>query len=247
MAFKTLFRTALTNVDTAPKEELGVLRVEHDSKYGERTFRYVQNRSGGALNADSLVMFDGPPSADVTANGGSTGHATRAAGSFITDKYAVGDLVYVVDDGGAAGAAPEGESSFITKVVALRIDFSPVLSAALANTDKVNCIKRFSIIAAAAKAVHRAAGIPMANIADGSFGWVQNRGIYQSADVVAAGTALAEGDRLAAGAAILIPLATVANNASVTDDINDQAIATVLQPLATDTVRRKACVMLNCL
>ena len=242
---KSVFMDQLTETSLVPKHQFGTLRVEHDDKFGERWFRYVQNKSGGALVADALTMYDGGIIGAITANAGSTLHATRASGSFVTAKVAVGDIIHVIDDGGAAGAAPEGEISYVTGVTALRVDFFPALTAAIANTDTVGFIKRWTLLAAAAKAGKRTAGIPVADIADGYSGWVQTKGIYQSADMVAAGTAVAEGDRLAAGAALLLPLATVANNASVTDDINDVVVATALQTLASDTVRRKAVVMLD--
>lgn len=247
---KSIFRSALTETTLFPgKEELGALRVEHDGKYGERWFRYVQNATAGTLSADTLTMYDGPAlSSPVTvAANSTTTKILRATGSFITDGVKVDDIVHVVDDAGGAGAAPEGETSFVTGVQALQVDCSPALTAAPAASDTVNFIKRWSIIAAAAKAGKRCAGIPMADIAAGYCGWIQTRGIHPSANVVAAGTAVAEGDRLAAGTAILTPMATVAANANQADDINEVAVATALQSLASDTVRRKAVVMLECM
>jgi hypothetical protein len=245
---KTVFGSALTEtwLVTKMRDQIGIIRREFDYKLGERWFRCVQNRSGGSLAADTLVMYDGTMTTAVANTGTGTTYATRASGSWITDKALPGDIVHVVDDAGAAGAAPEGETSYLTKVAALRIDFLPALTVALANADTVGIIKPFSIIAAAAKAGKRVAGVPMADIADGYCGWVQCRGIHMKANVFAAGTALAEGDRLAAGAALLALMATVANNASTTDDINEVAVATALQNLASDTVRRKAVVMLDC-
>lgn len=249
---KTICRTALTDTWELAKghrEELGVLREEVDGKYGERWFRAVQNATGGALNKDTLVSYDGvllSAAVDAAANSGTT-FVLRAADSFIADGVKVDDMIIVIDDAGAAGAAPEGEQSFVTGVEALRVDFSPALTAALAANDTVNFIKRWSIIAAAAAHGKRVAGVPMVNIAAGYGGWVQVRGIYPSANVVAAGTAVAEGDRLAAGAALLTPMATTAANANSGVDVNEVAVATALQSLTSDTVRRKAVVMLQCM
>lgn len=247
--FKSIFRTALTDVHAFPgREELGALRVEHDGKYGERWFRYVQNATASSIAADSMTMYDGNFISPVTAAANSTTtKALRATGSFVTDGIKVDDIIIVIDDAGGAGAAPEGEMSFVTKVAALSVEFSPALSAALAASDTVSFIKRASIIASAAAAGKRAAGIPMAAIAAGYCGWIQTRGIYPSADVVAAGTAVAEGDRLACGTALLTPMATTAANANSGLDINEVAVATALQSLASDTVRRKAVVALECM
>jgi len=247
--FKSIFVTALTDVHAYPgKEELGVLRVEVDGKYGERWFRYVQNRTAGALAADSLVMYDGVliGSAVAATNISSNLKVLRASGSFIDDKVNVDDIIHVVDDAGAAGAAPEGEYSFVTKVQALQVDFSPALTAALTTNDTVNFIKRWSVIAAAAAGAKRTAGIPMASLTAAFCGWIQVRGIYPSADVTAAGTAVAEGDRLRAGTAILEVLPTTAINANSGLDANEIAVAAALQSLASDTVRRKAVVLLQC-
>src|SRR3990170_3381517 len=224
--FKSIFVTALTDVHAYPgKEELGVLRVEVDGKYGERWFRYVQNRTAGALAADSLVMYDGVLIGSAVA-------ATNISSNLKVLR--------------ASGAAPEGEYSFVTKVQALQVDFSPALTAALTTNDTVNFIKRWSVIAAAAAGAKRTAGIPMASLTAAFCGWIQVRGIYPSADVTAAGTAVAEGDRLRAGTAILEVLPTTAINANSGLDANEIAVAAALQSLASDTVRRKAVVLLQC-
>jgi len=247
--FKSIFKTQLTDIDAYPgKEELGTLRVECDGKYGERWFRYVQNATGGTLAADSLVMYDGLWLSAVTLTTNTAANRLlRASGSFITDNVKVDDIAFIIDDAGAAGAAPEGEKSFVTKVAALYCLVSPNFTAAATVNDTCSFIKRWSVLAAADKAGKRTAGIPMGALLTLCCGWVQTRGIYMTADVTAANTAIAEGDRLRAGTAILEQLATVAANANVADDINQVAVGTALQTLATDTVARKCVVMLECM
>lgn len=242
---KSVFMDSLIDTSLLAKHAFGALRVEHDDKFGERWFRYCQNKSGGNLAVDTLTMYDGSIISPIAASAGGVNYVARASGSFITDKVVAGDIIYVVDDAGAAGAAPEGETSFVTAVSALRVDFLPALSAALVATDTVSFLKKWTLIASAAKAGKRVAGIPMVDIADGYCGWIQTRGIYPSANVIASGTALLEGDRLAAGTAILTLLPTLAVNDAGTGDVNEVAVATVLQPLTSDTVRRKAVVMLD--
>ena len=246
---KTIFRTALTDVDTVPKEELGCLRHENDGKFGDRLFKYVQNRTGGTLAKDSLVMYDGvfigTPVACTTNTLLDT--IIRAAGSWITAGAKVDDIVAVVDDAGAAGAAPEGETSFITSVTELTLKVSPPFTAAVTITDTVEIIKRWAVLAAAAAADVRTAGIPMADLLTLTYGWVQCRGIYLSANVTAAGTAITEGMRLKAGTAILEAMPAIAINAADATDAYLQPVATALQTLAADTVRRKCVVLLDCL
>lgn len=249
--FQTVFKTALTDTHAIPgKEQLGALRVEIDGKYGERWFRYVQNDSAGSLAIKSSVMYDGvykTSAVTAVASGSSTTTVARATGSFITDGVKVDDMIYVLDDAGGAGAAPEGEMSFVTKVEALKLTFSPAVSAAVGVGDTVDIIKRWNIIASAAKAGKRYAGVLMATIASGYCGWVQVRGIHPKALVVAAGTAIAEGDRLAPGTGILTIMSTVAANANVDTDINEVAVATALRTVTTDTVLRECIVMLECM
>ena len=251
--FKTLFPSKLTDIDTTQKEELGALRREIDSVYGERLFRYVHNHSGGTLNVDSLVSWEGLLGV-VTNNGTGTTYATRASGSFVTDKVKAGSIIVVVDDAGAAGAAPEGEFSIITKVAALRVDFSPALSAALANTDTVNFIRPYRIIAAAdGHHIGKVGGIPMASLTDDTFGWIQVRGIYPSALIVAAGTAQAALTPLTAGAGLLdvadlVGADTTTATFSLANILADLAgvVGYSIQAASSDTVRRKIVVRLIC-
>lgn len=250
---KNLFRTKLTDATTDQREEIGTMRVEVGGPYGERLFRYVHNGSGGSLTVDSLVSWEGQLGS-VANTGTGTTYATRASGSFITDKVVGGTIVTVIDDAGAAGAAPEGEYSIVTKVAALRVDFSPALSAALANADTVNFLRPYRIIAAAdGHHVGKVAGIPMATLADGTYGWVQVRGLYPSAIIVAAGTAQAALVPLTAGAGLLdvadlVGADTTTATFSLTNILADLAgvVAYAIQPASSDTVRRKILVRLIC-
>lgn len=239
MAAKTIFRTALDAAQDTAVEELGVERVEIDNKYGQRHFRFVQNKSGGSLAVDVPVMYDGQHiGTDVTASAGSTTTVERSSGSFITDGVSVDDIINVQDDAGAAGAAPEGEYSFVTKVEATKLTFSPALTVAIAVDDTVNVLKKFSI-KASADAAGRAefAGVLMATLADGKFGWVQTKGIHPTTSIVAAGTALAEGAILKPGASLLLVI-------SDTADVGE-AVGVCLLAVASDQVLRKAVVMLD--
>jgi hypothetical protein len=233
---KNMFRTQLTDVTTTPYEELGVLRREIGSPYGERLFRYVYNGSGGTLTKDEIVAWEGLLGSAVSNTGTGTTYATRGSGSFLTDGVQAGNFIVVIDDAGAAGAAPEGEYSVVTKVSALRVDFSPALSVALANGDTVNFIRPWAIIAGAAgQDRNKVAGVVMADIATGSYGWIQTRGLYPSANMVAAGTAITAAQNQQATSAVLTP----------TTDAYDP-IAIAMQTLSSDTVRRKAIVKLWC-
>ena len=268
MPSKYMFPTLLNEVSTVQKEfPMGCLRVEPDDKeppagdpsqlfasmagflWRERRFRYVQNISGGTLNKDSLVMADDLIVATITASGGSTTTIVRGSGSFVSDGIKAGDLAYILDDAGGAGAAPEGEMGVVLRLDALNVTLATALTAAVAASDTVNFIRQWTIKAAAAggAGAARLAGIPVANIANGSFGWIQVGGLYPTADVVAAGTAIVTGSPLYAGTALLTPVAPVLTEGTpniVVAGSNYRAIAEAMHAVTSDTVRRKAMVYL---
>lgn len=250
--YKTIFPDAVADVQTDAKkwQEIGLRRLENHPVYGLQEFRYVINRSGGTLAAGSLAAYEGVLNAAVANTGTGTTYATRAANSWITDGAIVGAHFFVVDDAGAAGAAPEGEQSILTRVTALRIDFLPALSAALANADTVNWLRPHHVIAAAA-AMNRGkvAGVVQGALVNNAAGWVQTRGLCPEANMVAAGTAVTEDQYLVAGAGILIVNPTVAADylaatwdyAKVLTGV-EGVLGRAVQALTSDTVRRKTLV-----
>lgn len=250
--YKTIFPDLVTDVQTDAKkwQELGLRRLVNDPVYGLQEFRYALNRSGGTLAAGSLASYEGQLNAAVANTGIGTTFATRAAGSWVTDGAKVGSHFWVVDDAGAAGAAPEGEESILTAVAALRLDFLPALSAALANADTVNWMRPHHLIAAAVN--HRrgkVAGVVQGTLVNNAAGWVQTKGLCPQANMVAAGTAVAEGDYFVAGAGILIKNPTVAADYLAATWDYDKVLNAIeghlgvaIQLLTSDTVRRKTLV-----
>jgi len=266
---KTLFATQLTDHQTTQQEfPLGCKRNMPDDKeppsgdagssavnvagylYRERIFRYVQNISGGALVKDALVQADGLVVAAVSASAGTTTTVTRASGSFVSDLVKVGDIIGVLDDAGAAGAAPEGEIAVVTKVTALVVTFAPALTAAIAASDTVEFHRPWTIKASVAGETLPGllVGIPMVDIANGEFGWIQTRGSYPNANVVAAGTAVAKLTPLYSGTALLTPVGPALTEGTPNILIAGKSYAGVawaVQGLSSDTVRRKALVFLH--
>lgn len=78
---------------------------------GYARFRLVCNRSGGTLVQGSSCSFY---AASATATEGSTSTFTALVGSFLENE-AVWNSLYILDDAGGAGAAPETEWGIITK------------------------------------------------------------------------------------------------------------------------------------
>lgn len=269
MPSKYMFPTLLNEVSTTQKEfPMGCLRLEPDDKepltgdpaqvfstmagflWRERRFRYIQNISGGTLNKDSLVMADDLIVATVTATTNTDAtKLVRASGNFITDGIKAGDLAYVLDDAGGAGAAPEGEFGVVLRVEALTITLQTALTAAVTASDTVNFLRPWTIKASATgqAGAGRLVGIPMANIATGSYGWIQVSGYYPTADIVAAGTAIVTGSPLYAGTGLLTPVAPVITEGTpnvIIAGTNYRAVAEACHAVTTDTVRRKALVYL---
>ena len=269
MPYKYLFPTQINDVSTVQKEvPLGCLRIEPDDKeplsgdsasvfatmagflYRERRFRYIQNISGGTLNKDSLVMADDLIVGTVTMTTNTvTNLLVRASGSFVTDGIKPGDLAYILDDAGAAGAAPEGEMGIVLTVTALTITLQTALTAAVTASDTVNFIRPWTIKASAAgqQGTNRLLGIPCANIASGSYGWIQVWGMYPTADIVAAGTAITSGGALYTGTGLLTPVAPTLTEGTpnvLTATQNYNPAAEAIHAVTSDTVRRKAMVFL---
>jgi len=255
--YKTIFPDTPEGVQTGNKiQELGMVRDVFDPNFGQQRFRYVVNRSGGTLTVDSLVSFEGliPVAAVAAAAGSSKTAAIRAADSFITDGVKVGSLMQVIDDVGAAGAAPEGEYALVTRVQALRVDFLPELTISLGVGDTVQFLRPWHIKASAAKDLRGAVvGVLQSELADGYAGWAQTRGL-KVCKVVAAGTAIAAGAALFAGSGILTPTPNSAAGdydtatfvfADILSD-NEGVIAHAPTGIATDQVNRKALVFLAC-
>jgi hypothetical protein len=119
----------------------------------------------------------------------------------------------------------------------------------VANNDTVQFIRPWTIKATAAgqQGTQRLVGIPMANIATGSYGWIQVWGYYPTADIVAAGTAITTGGALYAGTALLTPLAPTLTEGTpnvLTATQNYRSVAEAVHAVTSDTVRRKALVFL---
>jgi hypothetical protein len=268
---KTIFATRLNDVSATQQEvPLGCLRIEPDDKepitgdpqnifaaipgflYRERQFRYMKNGSGGTLSKDALVQFDFSTLADVTATTNTNPLLVlRASGSFITDGWKAGDMLMVIDDAGAAGAAPEGEIATVSNVAALTLTLAVALTAAVTLNDTVRCIRQGELRASTATLGNQrryGVGIPMADIPTLQYGWIQIAGIYPTANCVAAGTAVLEGASLYAGTALLTTVGGVLTEGTpnvFTAGTTYEPVATALQSASSDTVRRKIAVLLK--
>lgn len=213
---KSLFATKLGDNDTKDKDELGVLRREHDVLLGERMYQYVRNFSGGSLTKGDLVGWEALSESAITAAANTDlKKIKRNAGTWVEGEL-VGFYVRVLDNNSAAGTAPEGD---VRRIVANSADTLTVdtdFTAAVTTSDTFEIHRPHHIIAAADGMVAaEVAGVLMATLADKEFGWVQRRGLHPAVPIVAEATALAAGAAVKVAAKIAVVAADAADNGEI--------------------------------
>jgi hypothetical protein len=177
--------------------------------HGPVKFKWVCNRTGATLPRGTATSFY---AASITATGGSTSTIVCAAGTFVANEQ-VGNIVYILDDAGAAGAAPESEWGVIianttTTLTVQTAETNQLFTAAVAAGDTARIVSNSQVVACTAPGgarepfagiVVRAAGIP-----DNYWGWIamatEDDGYV--AALIEAGTAITVGLglRVASGA-----------------------------------------------
>lgn len=233
-----MFATQVTEKSTINLEGLGSVRVEVDALLGERVYKWVRNKSGGTLAIDSVAGWELRSEAAITAGANTDPKKiVRSAGTWVNGELN-GFYVRVLDDAGAAGAAPEGESGRVLSNDTTTITLVDALTAPVTTSDTFEILRPWHIIASAdAMVAQEVAGVLMVALLDGDYGWVQCRGFHPSVNCVAAGTTLAAAAAVKAAAGIVVVAADNADNGEIIG-------ANVLQ-VTTDTVRRKAFVWLG--
>lgn len=160
--------------------------------HGECEFLWVCNRSGSDLSRGALVKFY---TKSITATGGSTSTFVCSSGTF-EDSEEVWNNLYILDDAGGAGAAPEGEFGLITKNTTTTLTIQTPASnkkftAAVASGDTGRITSRCQVVSSAAGDQRgEVAGIVVASsLPDDYWGWVAIKGDYVGA-LVKASTAI---------------------------------------------------------
>jgi hypothetical protein len=171
--------------------------------YGYRQANYRQNYQGSTLNLGGLYSRAVSGTLTVDTGSATTSFTDSAAALGTTGKF-IGAVVVVLDDAGAAGAAPEGETTVIgshTDTVAT-FDINLPLSTALAAGDTVSCVSPKIVNSATNDAQSIVAGCALSAITSFDWGWVQNLGVHprtrHSAAAVATQTALIAGTAVVA-------------------------------------------------
>jgi len=238
---KSVFGTALNQAYATDIEGVGQVRIESDPVLGDRYYRWVRNGTAGTLAVNSVVGFEQNETAGaITLTANTDLSKLRSAAAFPSANAIVGSYARILDDAGAAGAAPEGEVRRVaTWQSTSEITVDAPFTAAPTTGDTVHFIRPWHIVASADGMVKpEVAGVLMATLLTMEYGWVQFKGFHPGVLAVAAGTTLAAGAALKAGAGIVVVAADNADNGEV--------IGASYTQLTTDTVLRRAVVLLDC-
>lgn len=197
---------------------------------GYAEFMWVWNNSGSALTQGQFVVRRANQ-AITNLDSGGVNYGTKAA-TFTANKE-FGGLVYVLDDAGAAGAAPENGIGKIYRNDAATIYFQPELSTALAANDDLVIIYNSHVLAGASGALRgdfRGFVVASGGIPDGYGGWV-----CYKADAVAA-LGIAAGTTITASKGLIGANGGLLTNGSSADE--SVILAYGLHQLTTDSVGR---------
>lgn len=233
---RAAWRTTLDASHTTPQEQLGAIRFDYHPHYGVRGFEYLRSDIAGTASQGTIVaQADNVSVANIT-----SGTTTMITTAGLTADIHVGGLLYCLDDAGAAGAAPEGESGRIIKnsTTVITIDPNDAFSAAPAANDDFVIIKPWAVRAASTDAAAIVKGALMADQPQYSYGWAQFLGINPFVAAVAAGTTIPAGESVITAAGGL-----VTDGAGAVAELR---IGQILHQLTTDTVVRRAIVRLFC-
>lgn len=182
-----------------PRMRPGTIHLGVDA-YGYRIFQYVRNVSNSAFAMGELVS----KIANTAVNNQTGTVTTSATTTGLTADDHIGRLVYVLDDAGAAGAAPEGETTVVSGNSATLITFDPQLplSAALASGDDLVMISNWQATDSAdGDLAHNVLGVVIGNqgFSDNQYGWVQKEGYCPGTDYLSG--AITAGDPIVADVA----------------------------------------------
>lgn len=168
--------------------------------FGYRILQYVRNRSGSAFAMGELLSK--PANVAVSNQTGTV--TTSATTTGLTADDHNGKLAYVLDDTGAAGAAPEGETTIVASNSATIITFERdmPLSVALASGDDLTLISNWQAEDAADGDIAvDVLGVVVGRdgFANGNYGWVQKEGFCPGVDTT--GAAITAGNPVVADVA----------------------------------------------
>lgn len=204
--------------------------------HGPCEFIWGVNRRGSAMTVGLVAAVSA--SLSLTQDGTDTVSTFTDGSAFVADEE-VGNLLYILDDAGAAGAAPEGEWAIVVKNTAGVLTLQPDLTTAPATGDTAVLVRAngHSTIGAIGATKFTTRGVVMAaSLADNYWGWFCRKGFVETA-IVAAGTTVA----ITAG--MIVTTGGLLTNSSTSAE--SLMVARALSAYVTDTVKRIVPVWFN--
>lgn len=222
----------LNRDDVTPYHRPGTIAWIVDA-FGARIVKYVKILQSGGMAKGELCAYasDGANVRSTSISNITSGTTTSFVTTGLTADRHNGMISYVLDDAGAAGAAPEGESSIVVKNTAtlVTLDSHYPYSAALAVNDDIELIATWQAEDSAdGDEAYTCMGIVVAKdgISANNYGWVQVEGVTPALSIAST----AEGDPIVADAAAIGPFGT---------DGQELWIGTALNTLSTDEVLKQ--------
>ena len=225
--------------DVNPYARPGTIAIIVDA-FGPRVLKYCRNVNGSAIPMGELHSYASDTQNERTTSVANitSGTTTSAVTSGLTANRHDGMICYVLDDAGAAGAAPEGEASIVadntTTAITLEADYP--YSAALAANDDLELVSTYQVEDSAdGDEAWTVAGVALGRygIANLNYGWYQVEGVV-NADATAA--TITQGDPVVAGAVAV---------AAFGSDGHELWIGTALAGMTSDSVAATALVNLK--
>lgn len=175
--------------------------------FGPRIVKYVKNVSGSAMGKAELMAYasDTQNTKTTSIANITSGTTTSAVTSGLTANRHDGMICFVLDNADSAGAAPEGESSIVSKNTAtvITLDANYPFSTALAVNDDLELVSTYQVEDAAdGDESWTCAGVVLGrdDVSDGHYGWIQVQGTCPAKHTT---NAISEGDPVVAGAAVV--------------------------------------------
>ena len=165
--------------------------------HGVCWFRWGCNRSGAEIGESKLARLTANQA--VTADVAGTVSTFADTGQFVEHEE-IGNVFYCLDDAGAAGAAPEGESGVIVKNTTGILYIQPNMTAATAvgDTGVIVSVGKLDLLAAAIER-RETFGVAMTAVPDNYWGWFLCYGWVKA--YIKAATAITQGIGLIGDAA----------------------------------------------
>lgn len=178
--------TQLNSSETSPKEVLGIVREDYHPYFGWRKFIYGRFDASSFLGHGASFLDTVIPAPVVAAT------ETQIESAGLTAGLYNGALLRVVNDSGAGGLAPAGETARIASndATTFYIDPDDAFSVAPGPGDILEVIIPWAFqVSQVGDVAGKVAGVAMVEQDAGDYGWLQFEGLYPTGQMNVAGIA----------------------------------------------------------